>query len=90
MLTVFASLAFLAAACVAAWSVAATWLQYRDVALGNIAALGLAEDEREFRITISARGRKPALAGHPGVRRLPHRAARAGASLRRATRRAAA
>ena len=63
MLTVLASLAFLAAALVAVAAVKATWSQYRDVALGNIAALGRVGDEREFRVTLAALARRPMPAG---------------------------
>lgn len=89
MLTVLASLAFVAAAFVAVATVAATWSQYRDVALGNIAALGRVGDEREFRVTLAAIARRPLLAGQAGMRRQPHRVAARGA-VRTPARRAAA
>ena len=74
MLTLLASLAFLGAATAAVVSMKATWSQYRDVALGNVAALRGVAEARDYQVTVMALGRKPALAGHPGVRRLPHRA----------------
>jgi len=89
MLTVLASLAFLAAALVAVAAVKATWSQYRDVALGNIAALGRVGDEREFRVTLAALARRPMPAGQVVLRRQPHRAATRGA-VRTPARRAAA
>ena len=90
MLTVFASLAFLAAALVAVAAVRATWLQYRDVALGNIAALGRVGDEREFRVTLAAIARRPMPAGQVFIRRQPHRASPARGPVRALPQRAAA
>ena len=78
MLSLLASLAFIAAAVAAVAVVRVTWIEYRDIALGNVAALGDLTDAREFRVTIAGRGRKPTLA----VRRQPHRAAPARAAVR--------
>ena len=89
MLTVLASLAFLAAALVAVATVKATWSQYRDVVLGNIAALGRVGNEREFRVTLAALARRPMPAGQVFIRRQPHRAATRG-PVRTPARRAAA
>ena len=82
MLAALASLAFAAAALAAVAAIRATLSQYRDVALSNIAALRDCANEREFRVTIASASRKPALAGHPGVRRVPHRAQAARAGFR--------
>ena len=91
MLSVLASLVFVAAAIAAVAVVRATWSQYRDMAFANIAALDRLTDEREFRVSIAATGRKPVLAGNPSVRRQPHRAAPARIAVRwSAARRAAA
>ena len=90
MLSVLASLAFVAAAVAAVVVVRATWSQYRDMAFANIAALDRIADSREFRVKIAGVGAKPALAGHPGIRRQPHRAARARPAFRPSSRRAVA
>ena len=82
MLTVLASLAFVAAALAALAAMRATFAQYRDIAFGNIAALSGVSDQREFRVTMVAHGRKPVLAGHPGIRRIPVRAQAARGGLR--------
>lgn len=74
MLAIFATLAFAAAAILAAATILATWTRYRDVALGNLAALRGVSAEREFRVRMLGLGRQPVLAGHPALRRLPHRA----------------
>ena len=90
MLTVLASLAFLAAALVAVAAVRATWSQYRDVALGNIAALGRVGDEREFRVTLAALARRPMPAGQLVLRRRRQHAGSARGPVRTPSRRAAA
>jgi hypothetical protein len=74
MLTVLASFAFVATAVVAVAAIAATWTRYGKTALGHVAALREVADERTFRVRIVGNSRV-ALAGHPGIRRLPHRAA---------------
>ena len=90
MLSVLASLAFLAAAVAAVGAVRATWSRYRDMAFANIAALDRIAETREFRVRIAGVGAKPALAGHPGIRRQPHRAARARRAFRPPPQRAVA
>ena len=90
MLTVLASLAFLAAALIAVAAVRATWSQYRDVAFGNIAALGRVGDEREFRVTLAVIARRPMPTGQVVLRRQPHRASPARGPVRIQARRAAA
>jgi len=77
MPTLLASLIFAAAALAATGAIIATWTRYRDVALGHVAALRAVDEARDFRVRILGQGRQPVLAGHPGVRRLPHRAAAA-------------
>ena len=74
MLGFLATLAFAAAAVLAVTAILATWTRYRDVALGNLAALRGVAAEREFRIRILGAARQPALAGHPALRRVPQRA----------------
>ena len=90
MLTVLASLAFLAAALVAIAAVRATWSQYRDVAFGNIAALGRVGDQREFRLTLAALARRPMPAGQLILRRQRQHASPARGPVRSPARRAAA
>ena len=90
MLAVLASLVFLAAALIAVAAVTATWSQYRDVVLGNIAALVRVGDEREFRVTLAAIARRPMPAGQVFIRRQPHRGSPARGSVRAPSRRAAA
>ena len=90
MLTVLASLAFLGATLVAVAAVRATWSQYRDVALGNIAALGQVGDQREFRVTVAALARRPMPAGQVVIRRQRHHASPARGPVRTPARRAAA
>ncbi|HUQ13066.1 MAG TPA: hypothetical protein VM055_02195 [Novosphingobium sp.] len=77
MQTLLASLVFATAALAALGVIAATWTRYRDVALGHVAALRAVDEARDFRVRIVGQARLPVLAGHPGVRRLPHRAAAA-------------
>ena len=77
MTTVIASLMFVTAAAAAVAAIAATWNRYRDVALGHVAALRAVGNEREFRVRMVSQGRQPVLVAHPGVRRLPQRAAAA-------------
>ena len=74
MLTVLASLAFLAAALGAAVCMAAIFAAYRDVALRNLAALGEAGEHKDYHVLVTALGRKPVLVGQPGMRRTPVRA----------------
>ena len=90
MLAIFATLAFVSAAVVAAGTFFATWTRYRDVALRNLAALRGVADEREFRVRMLGLGRQPVLAGHPALRRAPHRLRGARAVRPVAARRAAA
>ena len=89
MLGFLATLAFAAAAVLAVTAILATWTRYREVALGNLAALRGVAAEREFRVRILGAARQPALAGHPGLRRLPQRA-RGARTISRADRRRAA
>ena len=74
MLTVLASLAFVATALIAVAAIAATWARYGKAALGHVAALREVAEERTFQVRIVG-GNRPALAGQTGIRRLPHRAA---------------
>ena len=74
MLAILVTLAFAGAAFLATAAIVATWTRYRDVALGNLAALRGVAAEREFRVRILGAARQPALAGHPALRRTPHRA----------------
>ena len=90
MLTVLASLAFMAAALVALAAVGATWSRYRDVALGNIAALRQVGDQREFRVTLAALARRPMPAGQVVLRRRPHRTSPVRCPVRPLPQRAAA
>lgn len=75
MLTVFSSLAFIALACVAAACIHATWTQYRDVALGNIAAQRSVPAVREVRYAIVGIGPRPELERQAVSRRAPVRKA---------------
>jgi hypothetical protein len=74
MLILLASLAFAATALIAMAAIGSTWTRYGKTALGHVAALRDVAEERTFRVRIVG-GTRPALAGHPGIRRLPHRAA---------------
>ena len=89
MLAILATLAFAGAACLAGAAMVATWTRYRDVALGNLAALRGVDAQREFRVRVLGLGRQPVLAGHPALRRAPHRA-RGGRTVRPAEPRRAA
>lgn len=91
MLTALAWLFLAATALSAVAAIRATFAQHGKVALANLIALRDCAEVREFRVSIVG-GRKPALAGHPGIRRVPHRAQAARSGLRAAAqpRRAAA
>ena len=85
MLALLASFAFVAAALIGFAAIAASWTRYRDVALGNVAALHERDMTRDYRVrAVSVVGRAAPLAARREIKRSATRPARRASGLRAA------